>query len=67
MADREVERKCKNCKCWDVNSNNKDGICKARAPVTMIMHPTTGELVLVRPSTDPDDFCYHDFVEAVID
>jgi hypothetical protein len=58
---------CKNCKCWCVSASGKDGICKARAPITAIMHPTSGELTLIRPSTLPEDYCVHDYVEAKSD
>lgn len=55
------KNECKNCDCWDVKEDGADGICKARAPMTSIMHPTNGELVLIRPSTKPDDYCVHDY------
>jgi len=61
-----MKKTCKNCQCWCVNEKGDDGMCKARAPGTTIMHPTTGELTLIRPSTSVDDYCVHDYVEAEI-
>lgn len=62
-----MEKTCKNCKCWEPKNNSSDGVCKARAPQTTIMKPTTDGLTLVRPSTVANDWCIHDFVAATID
>jgi len=65
--DKKRHAVCKNCDCWAVSESGKEGICKAKAPMTAIMHPTTGELTLVRPSTLPEDYCIHDYLEPVPD